>query len=170
MWAGPKKVMGRFMLTFNYTNEKGTAIVELAILLPLLMILLFGIIEFGRALYQEQMVTKSALSASRYLSRVYDGLDSNCLPNPHWPEHEAAARTLAVYGKESRPLIPTMSLDDVNIEVMSKTLPPPANAVCVVRVSVVTPFNGLFTGSMVPFTTIAPVRLNSAVDAVYIGE
>jgi Flp pilus assembly protein TadG len=51
-------------------DKRGTAAVELAIVLPFLMIMLFGLIEIGRALYHYHAVTKSVRDATRYLTRV----------------------------------------------------------------------------------------------------
>jgi len=53
--------------------EKGAAAVEFAILLPLLVVLAFGITEYGRAMYQYDTLTKSVRSASRYLSQYAPG-------------------------------------------------------------------------------------------------
>ena len=51
-------------------SEKGTAAVELAICLPLLLVLLFAGIEAGRLLIDFQSVSKSLRDSARYLSQV----------------------------------------------------------------------------------------------------
>ena len=51
-------------------DRRGIAAVEFAIILPFLMIMLFGIIEIGRALQHYHAVTKSMRDATRYLTRV----------------------------------------------------------------------------------------------------
>lgn len=51
-------------------KENGTAAVELAMCLPLLMILLFLGIESGRLLIDFQSVSKSLRDSARYLSQV----------------------------------------------------------------------------------------------------
>ena len=47
------------------TSEAGQAMVELAIVLPVLLLLVCGIIEFGRAMYIKNTLTSSARAAVR---------------------------------------------------------------------------------------------------------
>ena len=46
-------------------NEKGTTVVEFAIVLPLLLFLIFAIIEFALLLYNKAMVTNAARAGAR---------------------------------------------------------------------------------------------------------
>jgi len=46
-------------------NERGQALVELAIALPLLILILMGIFEFGRAFYTYQVVTNASREGAR---------------------------------------------------------------------------------------------------------
>lgn len=46
-------------------NQKGQALVEFAIILPLLFLLIFGIFEFGRAMYIKNTLNNAARSAVR---------------------------------------------------------------------------------------------------------
>ncbi len=83
-------------------DRRGIAAVEFAIVLPFLMIMLFGIIEIGRALQHYHAVTKSVRDATRYLTRV----DMTCAgagtgPLANYlgdPSDEAAAKNLALFG------------------------------------------------------------------------
>jgi Flp pilus assembly protein TadG len=45
--------------------ERGQALVELALILPFLLLLLFGIIEFGRAFFQKNMTINAAREGAR---------------------------------------------------------------------------------------------------------
>ncbi len=47
-------------------NEQGQALVELALVLPILLLLLFGIIEYGRIMSAGLVVTHSARDAARF--------------------------------------------------------------------------------------------------------
>jgi Flp pilus assembly protein TadG len=47
-------------------SEQGQGLVELALVLPILLLLLFGIIEFGRVMGAGVIVTHSARDAARY--------------------------------------------------------------------------------------------------------
>jgi Flp pilus assembly protein TadG len=49
-------------------HERGAAAVELAILLPLLLLILFGIIDFGRMLNTQIKVTEAAREGARAVS------------------------------------------------------------------------------------------------------
>jgi Flp pilus assembly protein TadG len=49
-------------------KQRGAAIVEFALILPLLLILTFITVEFGRALYEYNIIAKSVRDAVRYLS------------------------------------------------------------------------------------------------------
>ena len=46
-------------------NQKGTAIVEFGIVVPLLMLLVFGAIEFGLLFYNKQMITNASREGAR---------------------------------------------------------------------------------------------------------
>ena len=67
-------------------NQKGVALVELALILPLLLLLTFITTEFGRAMFEYNAVTKSTRNAVRYLS--YQTPDTQI----------TQARNLMVYG------------------------------------------------------------------------
>lgn len=68
------------------TRQRGVAIVEFALVLPFLLVLTFITTEFGRALYQYNILTKSVRDASRYLSTQLPGTNAQ------------QARNLIVYG------------------------------------------------------------------------
>lgn len=55
------------------TDDGGATLVEFAILVTLLLTLVFGAIDFGRALYTSNNLTAAAREAARYAAR---------LPNP----------------------------------------------------------------------------------------
>lgn len=150
--------------------ERGIAMVELAILTPLLVMLMFGVFELGRALYQEQVITKAANAGVRYMTRAYGVLDDNCIPLADWSAATDRARALTVFAGKDEPLIKTLGTDDVSIAVARRDLPAPASAVCVIRVQVVFPFAGLFGENLLPFSRLTVPILNAAAEAVYIGD
>lgn len=89
-------------------RSDGAAIVEFTLVLPLLLSLLAGVSEFGRALYHHHVVEMALRNATRYLSRVPD------------PAAEAAtARNLAAYGTpdgSGSPLVPYWTGGGITIE------------------------------------------------------
>ncbi len=88
-------------------DRRGIAAVEFAIVLPFLMLMLFGMIEIGRALYHYHAVTKSIRDATRYLTRV----DMTCAGAGTGPlanylgsaADETTAKNLALSGGVSTP-------------------------------------------------------------------
>ena len=100
-------------------QQSGVALVEFALILPLLLLLTFVTTEFGRALFQYNILTKSVRDAARYLS-VYNpgdttkiliaknlvvygnptgsgaplviGLTTSLVPNPVWQEAGSAPK------------------------------------------------------------------------------
>lgn len=57
--------------------DRGAAAVEFAIILPLLLILVAGIVDFGRLLYAEVMVTNAAREGARMLAMGYPASDAD---------------------------------------------------------------------------------------------
>ena len=49
----------------RFRNQNGAAIVEFAVLLPLLILFVFGIIEFGTLLYDQQILTNASREGAR---------------------------------------------------------------------------------------------------------
>jgi Flp pilus assembly protein TadG len=86
------------------TRQKGTALVEFALILPMLLLLTFITTEFGRAIFQYNTITKSVRDAVRYLSVQTPGT------------HIAEAQNLVVYGNTAgtgTPLAPGLSVANV---------------------------------------------------------
>ena len=54
------------MIRSAITRQQGVAMVEFAIALPLLLLLLFGIAEFGRMLFQYNSLLQAGRDAGRY--------------------------------------------------------------------------------------------------------
>lgn len=56
-------------------GKRGQSLVEMALMLPLLLLLVFGIIEFGRILNASIMVTSAAREGARYGATGADEAD-----------------------------------------------------------------------------------------------
>jgi Flp pilus assembly protein TadG len=89
-------------------KQRGIAAIELGILMLILVPLLFGITEFGRAIYQYNALTKSTRDAARFLSSQGPG-DANDL---------TTARNLVVYGRTASsdaPIVPNLTAAMVSV-------------------------------------------------------
>ncbi|TMH08287.1 MAG: pilus assembly protein [Betaproteobacteria bacterium] len=87
---------------------RGVAAVEFALLLPPLLLMLFGTTEFGRAIYTYNTLDKAARDAVRYLSQHGPG-DTTA---------QAEARCLAAYGNTTcsgSPLAPGLTTANVTV-------------------------------------------------------
>ena len=79
--------------------NRGVAAVEFALVASLLLLLLAGVSEFGRAMYQYNNLVKGVGSATRYLSHYAPG-DAAAISN---------ARNLVVYGQLSASSSPVVA-------------------------------------------------------------
>ena len=70
------------------TQQRGIALLELALSLSLLVTIVFGITEFGRAIFQYNTLAKAARDAARYLS----------VRDPSAAGAADAAKCMVVYG------------------------------------------------------------------------
>src|SRR5262245_49037328 len=59
---------GRVMTVSRIRSEKGVELIEFALVLPLLLLLCMGIIEFGRAYYTYNILAKAVRDGARFLS------------------------------------------------------------------------------------------------------
>lgn len=91
------KVLGAaFAHPTNFLRDcSGSALVEGAVLLPLLCVLLFGIYEFSWFFYQQHVASIGIRDAARYLSRVTEPCQSN---SRVWAAAQGYARNLATTG------------------------------------------------------------------------
>ena len=59
-------------LRMNGMNSKGQALVEMAIIIPLLLFLVLGILEFGRFMYTKNSLTNAARAGARAAVVTYN--------------------------------------------------------------------------------------------------
>jgi Flp pilus assembly protein TadG len=63
-WVANKK-KGFYVMRSIFSSQKGASAVEFALILPLLMVITFGIIEFGVFLYDQQVLTNASREGAR---------------------------------------------------------------------------------------------------------
>ncbi|UUE94809.1 TadE/TadG family type IV pilus assembly protein [Comamonas thiooxydans] len=134
-------------------QQQGAALIELALSIPFMIMLSMIVIEFGRALYEYNTVTKSVRDAARYLSAN--------TPNTLCPD----AQNLVVYGTKtagSQPLAPGLKTNAVSCSWQTTGALPLINTVTVTVTgyrfqSMVSNVFGLqlFTGGGITFGNIA---------------
>ena len=93
-------------------NEDGTAVVEMAVAAPLLLVLAIGAMAFGQAILDYATVDKSMRDATRFLARLPAGAVCS-----NWAQD--AAKNLAVYGQETagtNPLVRDWTTSTVDME------------------------------------------------------
>ncbi len=69
----------------NLNNKNGAALVELAIILPLLLLIVFGIFEFGRAMFITNTLNNAAREGARRAAVMpapinIDAYVTSCIP------------------------------------------------------------------------------------------
>jgi Flp pilus assembly protein TadG len=63
-------------------SQSGASAIEFALLLPVLLLFLFGIIEFSILFYNKAMITNASREGARYgITFIYDGPDEGTHPN-----------------------------------------------------------------------------------------
>ena len=107
-------------------KQSGVALVEFALILPLLLLLTFITTEFGRALFQYNILTKSVRDGARYLTPY----------NPGDTAKIAIAKNLVVYGSPTNTGVPLV-IGLTTLQVSAAWLPVgPAPAINTVTVTV----------------------------------
>lgn len=102
--------MTRPTLKALWRADRGAALVECAIILPVFLALVGGLYEFGFYLYQEQLITSGVRDAARYLSLTAD---------PTSPTGQMEAKNLAVTGSidGGTPRVAGWTASDISIAV-----------------------------------------------------
>jgi Flp pilus assembly protein TadG len=91
-------------------DDRGVQLVELAIVLPIMLLLFAGVAEFGRYFYEYSTVAKSARLGARYLAAKSASSATN-----NW---QANAKNLVVYGNTAgtgSPILSGLSTANVSI-------------------------------------------------------
>lgn len=91
----------------RFKDECGTQLVELAIVLPILVVLFAATAEFGRYFYEYTTLAKAARAGTRYLATSAVNATE-----------DGKAKNIAVYGNEAgtgSPLIPGLTTSNVVI-------------------------------------------------------
>lgn len=167
----------------NTYNTRGVVMVEFAIILPLLVMLLFGVTEIGRAIYQQNTLHRAIAVGARYLSHKEDivalnnttcSADETTETTPYSIAKKAAIN-LIVCGEEDctnkTPVLPNLVADKVTVTVLEDAkLYDETNGLyaCIIRVTATAPFSALFS-NLVPFTDLTPPELNAQTEVRYIG-
>lgn len=92
-------------------DEQGVQLVELAIVIPILLMLFAGIAEFGRYFYEYTTAAKGARAGARYLASK-----SATSTATNW---QANAKNMVVYGNTAgtgSPILPGLSTANVQIQ------------------------------------------------------
>ena len=92
-------------MTTRSRNRRGQALVEFALLLPFLLLLLLGVIEFGRAWNVKQVLTNASREGARY-AVVYD------VAITQTGVVDSVKRILATAGLDTAQAVTTVTLPD----------------------------------------------------------
>jgi len=103
------------MMNFSIGKQQGLAAIELTIILPFILLLIFSTAEFGRLLYQYNALNKSVRDAARYVSNYARPGDTGVLEITD--DTRQGAKNLILYGLivTGTPLLPNLSADDITI-------------------------------------------------------
>lgn len=80
-------------------NASGAALIELSLMLPILLGLMIGAVEYGRVFQQFHVASKGVTSAARYLARQNNATLCDATPAGTWAADQIDAKNLALTGK-----------------------------------------------------------------------
>ncbi|MBP1685300.1 MAG: TadZ/CpaE-like protein [Deltaproteobacteria bacterium] len=98
-----------------FRDQRGQELIEFVLVMPLLVLMLAGGVEFGRAFYTYNILTKSVRNAARYLS---DTQISPVGPGVIAASYVTKAQNLAVFGTVSGTgtrIVPGLLTNQINV-------------------------------------------------------
>lgn len=141
------------------SQNAGSVMVEFAGALILLLILVFGITEIGRAIYQLNTLTKSVEAGARYMSRSVGVVsfdaeagapEEQCLiANAAWGAASERATNIILYGTESTGVmtrLPSMVVTSITVAPHVDSALAHGGA-CVIKVSAQAHFISIFSNN-----------------------
>jgi Flp pilus assembly protein TadG len=141
------------------TRQRGTAMVEFVVGAPLLLFVLYCVVEFTRAFVQFSLLADSARDADRYLaSKALDGSRGVVYISGSL---STASQNLVVYGNAAgsgSPLLPGLTTAQVSVA---------SDASKNVSISVSYPYQSLFGGSIPLFFTTGSISTSALKLNVY---
>lgn len=158
------------------TNERGVAMVEFAVILPLLLMLFLGITELGRALLFQQRLTQAVETGARYAARAFGAVDmTDCDALTSAVEDDT--RTVVIFGQLAgggSPVIPNLdsgdvTIADVDIVPFNRTVTGIGD-VCVIQVTAKVKYAGIFGADLIPLLGIDQPTLTATSEERYVGE
>jgi Flp pilus assembly protein TadG len=97
----------------SHRRQRGLAMVEFAISAPVMLLLLFGTVEFGHFMIEYSTLNDSVRDAARYVANVaLNGTDGLLVQGGAWTTLVGQGQNLAVYGNLSgtgTPLLPSLA-------------------------------------------------------------
>lgn len=149
--------------------------VELAIILPLLLIIFLGIAELGRALLFQHRLTSAVEAGARFAARATGAVDmTDCTTTGGvWTTAETSAKQLVTFGQlngGTDPVVPGLAMDNVVVSPMVRTVTGIDDPVCVIRVFASVQYQGLFGAQFIPLLDIAQPMLGATSEERYVGE
>lgn len=146
-------------------TEKAQGLVEFALIFPMLMILLLGIIEVGRMLVIYTSVTASSREAARYGSAA--GISENGVA--YYLDTvgiEAAARRITLLTGVTQVDIVRNAAPDHKCKMVGDELPASSTDICIIAVTVTAPYTPLF--GLVP--SLAPFNVASTTSRTIVKQ
>ncbi|MCK5003102.1 MAG: pilus assembly protein [Gammaproteobacteria bacterium] len=156
--------------------------VELAIILPLLLFILFGITELGRALYQQNILTQAVALGGRYMARVEGAVNADScdiVDETKWAGAVAEAKNLIEFGCGigdtttgcEYPVLPNIIVDEPDVSPITSG----AVSACVITVKATANFQSIFGDAgdvlvSLPGLHLDGVQLNATTQERYIGR
>lgn len=139
-------------------RERGQSLLEFAMVLPVLLLLAIGTIEFGRAYYQYNTLSKAVRQAARYMSS-----------HGYTAAEQTNAKRMAIYGNAAgtgNPCLPGLTIGNIAITPRDGGNPPTLSQPPEwVKASV----TGYTFQSMFPKIVPISASLTPAVEMRYVG-
>jgi Flp pilus assembly protein TadG len=140
------------------SRQRGTALLEFAFTMVIALVLIFGIIDFGRALYSYHFVSNAAREATRFASVRGALCSSSVTPCPAQPaDIQAYVMGIIPLGIDSTQVqVNPQWMNPNNLQICGTSSDYPG---CAIQVNVTYNFNFLFP---VSFYNSAPVSYNAS--------
>ena len=151
------------------TGDAGGALIELALVLPVLVLIFVGTIDFGRVFYTSQSLTNAARAGVQYGShsaaRSADipGMENTAETATSTPGIVATATRLCQCANDAGDFSPTTPADDCSSP--QATACPSGHRVVTVTVTTTKTFNTLMAGGLPGFLQSMPLTRTATMRA-----